>query len=73
MLKHELAHLKQELDGPRLSRWRSTLGIAVASAVLGSFDDAPSGTERQGSRNSGEAPPSAASVSWKPSGVSETW
>ncbi len=41
MLTHELTRLKQELDGPRLSRWRSTLGIAVASAVLGSFDDPP--------------------------------
>jgi hypothetical protein len=46
MLTHELTRLKQELDGPRLSRWRSTLGIAVASAVLGSFDDPPS--ERNG-------------------------
>jgi hypothetical protein len=42
MLTHELTRLKTELDGPRLTRWRSTLGIAVASAALRAFDDAPS-------------------------------
>ena len=51
MVTHELARLKKELDGPRLSRLRSTLGIAVASAALGSFDDARSGTERPPERS----------------------
>lgn len=46
MQTHEFGRLKGELDGPRLSRLRSTLGIAVASAALGAFEDAPSRAAR---------------------------
>jgi len=46
MQAHELRRLKEELDGPRLSRRRSTLGIAVASAALGAFEGAPPGAAR---------------------------
>jgi hypothetical protein len=64
MFTHHLARLKQELDGPRLSHRRSTLGIAVASAVLGSFEDSPSGSGRRGEadRRTAATPEQAASA-----------
>ena len=55
MLKHELRHLKQELDGPRLARWRSTLGLAVASAAVRSFESVPSPGARGNCRASEES------------------
>jgi hypothetical protein len=60
----ELASLKRELDAPGLSHRRSTLGIAVASAALASFGDAPSGSAPKRirpPRRRGAAPGSSAS------------
>ena len=36
-----LTDLRVELEAPRLSALRSTLGLAVASAVLRAFEDRP--------------------------------
>jgi hypothetical protein len=46
LLTHELKRLKQELESPRLSAMRSTLGLAVPRAALRSY----------GSGTTGEAP-----------------
>jgi hypothetical protein len=37
MLTHDLMRLKQELESPRLSALRSTLGLAVPCAALHSL------------------------------------
>jgi hypothetical protein len=41
MPTQELRSLRRELESPRLSRLRSSLGLAVPSAALRAFDDAP--------------------------------
>ena len=38
LLTHELTRLRQELESPRLSALRSTLGLAVAVAALPSLE-----------------------------------
>lgn len=38
MLTHDLIRLRQELESPRLSALRSTLGLAVAVAALPSTE-----------------------------------
>ena len=48
LLTHDLIRLRAELDSPRLSALRSTLGLAVARAALRSL----------GSGTAGAAPPS---------------
>jgi hypothetical protein len=42
-MEHDLRRLRQELDSPRLSALRSTLGLAVARAAIRSFGRATTG------------------------------
>lgn len=70
MLAHQLTQLKKEIDGPRLSRRRSTLGLAVASAVLRSFGDARPGSAHPRREVGEERGPALAGVSCWSSGRS---